>query len=106
MVKNVPYSSLIRENEVISIPSIFMFHDGCEECMPFLYACKKANCTVLFENEDIIVRPSSSPEEDFLVSLYLSYAKSPTLPNHYMKYLNNYSNQNIEEWISEKIPQK
>lgn len=55
--KDIPRRGLIKENETITLFSIFDFKGGAGELFPFLYMCRELNCTVVFENEGIKVVP-------------------------------------------------
>ena len=86
---SIPHRNVIVENGKIEIPSIFMFKGGGDELFPFLYVCKKKNCTVRFENEDITVLPEEDAYQNVVLSFYATVAANPVLPEQYMRYLNN-----------------
>lgn len=89
--KEVPRGELIKENETITLFSIFDFNGGAEELFPFLYGCKKLKCTVVFENENITVKPCDENEahQNLLLSFYAMIAKEPKIANDYIRYLSN-----------------
>lgn len=84
---DVPHGKLIKENETITLFSVFDFAGGAEELFPFLYGCKQMNCTVLFKNEGITVTPDSGCEQNFVLSFYAMIAKEPKIANDYINYL-------------------
>lgn len=85
---NVPHRDLIVHNGRVSIPSIFMFKGGCDELFPFLYACEKENCVVVFENENITVN-SQGAFENLILSIYASIAQNHKVGDDYIRYLGN-----------------
>jgi len=92
LITNIKYSERIIENGTTEIPSIFMFKGGCDELFPFLYACRKMNCTVKFANEQIEVKPDCrSIAQDIELSFYAATAKHPKIANDYVRYLGNLS---------------
>lgn len=87
---DVPHKELIRENETITLFSIFDFKGGAEELFPFLLGCKNANCDVVFENEGITVyadREKNDIAQDLMLSLYALIAKEPKVVTDYMNYM-------------------
>ena len=85
--KDVPRGELIKENETVTLFSVFDFTGGAEELFPFLYGCKQMNCTVLFKNEDITVAPDSGCEQNLVLSFYAAVAKEPKIVKDYINYL-------------------
>ena len=91
-LRNVPHFDKIIRDGIVEIPSIFMFKGGCDELFPFLYACRKMNCTVKFANEQIEVKPDCcSRAQDIELSFYAATAKHPKIANDYVRYLGNLS---------------
>ena len=86
--KNVPHFDLIIKNGEIKIPSIFMF-DNCEDLYSFLYACRKYNCIVCFENEDIKVEPDQDISNDIRVFAYTTVMSCREIGDAYIRYLGN-----------------
>lgn len=86
-LKDVPHFNLIVENEIINIPSVFMFKNGCKELFPFLYACKEYNCTVYFVNENLTVTPYEEVYQNMLLTIYAHIAEYPKIANDYIRYL-------------------
>lgn len=85
--RNVPHGELIVENEIITIPSIFMF-ETITQVQSFLHSCKMLNCTVNFENENVTVTPTNL--ESFLSYYLMGYGgimAHPKFAEDYMKYL-------------------
>ncbi len=60
----------IIENSTINISSIFTFTSNLKELTPFLAECQRKNCTVIFENEDLIVAPDDSGTPSQILALY------------------------------------
>lgn len=88
--KDVSHFDLIEENGTVSILSIFLFQGGCSELFPFLQACKEYNCTVLFENENLTVKPhEKSTEQSMILSIYATIAQSPKIAEDYIRYLSS-----------------
>lgn len=86
--KEVPRGELIRENETIKLFSVFDFNGGAEELFSFLFGCKQLNCTVVFENEGITVRPDGDDDmQNLLLSFYAAVAKEPKIAKDYINYL-------------------
>jgi hypothetical protein len=99
----VPYEELIVDNDILRLRSIFDFAGGTEELFPFLYACEKRNCTVVFENEDITVAPDSKGiAQDVLLTFYASISKNQKIVNDYIRYIVNCSleNPNFERKVT------
>lgn len=85
---DVPHKELIRENETVTLFSVFDFAGGAEELFPFLYGCKQLNCTVVFENEGITVHPDGDDDmQNLLLSFYAAVAKEPKIAKDYINYL-------------------
>ena len=94
--KDVPHFTLIKENGTITIPSVFMFKEGCKELFPFLAACSEHNCTVYFENEDITVEPKSELMNQVVLTTYMSLVEVPKIANDYLSYLSNIDSMSWE----------
>lgn len=80
---------LIVKDGTIRIPSIFMF-EHFEDVTIFLNNAKKANCTVIFDNENMTVVPG---EDDFgirtKIHIYTTMIANRELGNAYVRYLGN-----------------
>jgi hypothetical protein len=86
--KDIPRGGLIKENETITLFSIFDFKGGVGELFPFLYMCRELNCTVVFENEGIKVIPDDRDiMQNTQLSIYATIAMEPKIVNDYIKYL-------------------
>ena len=86
--KDLPHFDLIRENQPIVIPSIFMFESGVE-LHAFLYACQEYNCKVFFENEKLIIPPNSDIATKFGVLSHEIIINCREIGDAYVRYLNN-----------------
>lgn len=89
--KNVPHFDLIQENETITIPSIFQFKGGCTELFSFRQACKDFNCTVIFDNENLIMKPDGTGSHSALLSMCALIAEEPKIAEDYIQYLTKVS---------------
>lgn len=80
---------LIVKNGTVRIPSIFMF-EHFEDVTIFLDHAKKANCTVIFENENVEVAPNN---DDFgtraKIHIYSAMIANREIGNAYLRYLGN-----------------
>ena len=86
----VPHSDLIVENGTTNISSVFEICGECDEFFSFLHACSELNCTVVFENEDITIRPGKLEMVDQLrLAAYTQIAQQPKLAEDYIRYLGN-----------------
>lgn len=86
--KGIPHSELVKENETITLFSVFDFKGGVGELFPFLYVCRELNCTVVFENEGIKVSPDDRGSmQNIQLSIYATIASEPKIANDYIKYL-------------------
>lgn len=85
--KDVPHFDLIEQDKTITIFSIFQFTGGAIELFPFLKACEEYNCAVLFENEEIFIKPNYPIEDNIRLSIYASIAENPKIANDYIRYL-------------------
>ena len=88
MYRDVPHFDLIRENEPVVIPSIFMFESNVE-LYPFLAACEAYNCTVFFENEKLIVPPKEDEVTRVKVLCYAAVMTCREVGDAYVRYLGN-----------------
>lgn len=86
--KDVPHFNLLKENETIMIPSIFMF-EGNEELYPFLAACEAYNCTVFFENEKLIIQSTEDWRNKFELFCYTVVMNCRKIGDDYTRYLGN-----------------
>lgn len=80
---------LIVKNGTVRIPSIFMF-EHFEDVTIFLNRAKEADCTVIFENENVEVAPNN---DDFgvrtKIHIYSAMIANRELGNAYLRYLGN-----------------
>lgn len=95
MYRDVPYFNLIRENETVVIPSIFMFA-SCDELYPFLAACEEYNSTVIFENEQLTVPPKDDINKKIEVFAYVTVLTCRKIGDDYVRYLGNLAKMN---WV-------
>lgn len=100
MYKNVPHFDLIKENEVITIPSIFMFANN-DEFYPFLAACRSYECTVFFENESLMISPKDDVEKTLEVLCYTMVMSCRKIGDDYLRYLSNIDKMTWNRWENE-----
>lgn len=93
--KDVPHFDLIRENEPVVIPSIFMFTSN-EELYPFLAACSAYNSTVFFENEKMIIPPNEDLETKLKLFSYATVMNCREIGDAYVRYLGNLAKM---QWV-------
>lgn len=87
---DLPYADFVKDNETITLRSIFDFTGGCDELFLFLYACEQRNCTVFFKNEEIVVAPKDKDQTNInlLLSMYATLgAKNSKIAKDYIRYL-------------------
>ena len=72
-----------------------MFKGGCIELFPFLAACSAMNCVVIFDNEDITIKPNDDDSmQKVILSIYACIAEQPKIANDYIRYLANIDKMN------------
>ena len=87
---DLPYADFVRDNETITLRSVFDFTGGCDELFPFLYGCEQRNCTVVFENEGLTVAPKENDKTNInvLLSMYAAFGmKDSKIAKDYIRYL-------------------
>ena len=87
-LRDVPHFEAIVENGYTTIPSIFMF-DNNNDLYPFLYACRKCNCTVYFENENLTIEPERDVAGDVKIMAYSMMMSCREIGDAYIRYLGN-----------------
>ena len=82
-----PHLELVVKDGTVTIPSIFMFKYS-DEVTVFIRHGKKMNCTIIFENENITIRPDSD-DSDYRYKLYAysSIIANREAGNAYCRYL-------------------
>ena len=70
------YLDLIVKDGTVTIPSIFMF-EYSDEVTNFIRQAQKMNCTVIFENEEFVIKP----EDDYADYRYYLFAYSSIISN-------------------------
>jgi hypothetical protein len=87
LIADSPYGHLIVADGNIKLRSVFDF-PGCTELFSFLYVCEQVNCTVEFENEEIIVEPKNTDNAiQTMLAVYVSFGQDDTIFKRYMNYL-------------------
>jgi hypothetical protein len=78
---------LIVKNGTVRIPSIFMFEDY-EGITIFLGRAEEAGCTVIFENEGMVISPrGTSTEVRTKLHIYSHMVGNREIGNAYLRYL-------------------
>lgn len=85
--KDTPHFDLVKENETVVLPSVFDFKGGFSEIYPFLHVCEVYNCTVIFENEDIIMEPKGDIANKVKLSVYAMLIENPKPFDDYIRYI-------------------
>lgn len=78
---------IIVKDGTVSIPSIFMFDDYLY-LKQFLDHARKMNCTVVFENENVEVKPTID-DSRFKMYVYEQMVGNREIGNAYVRYLGN-----------------
>lgn len=87
LIADSPYGHLIVADGNIKLRSVFDF-PGCTELFSFLHVCEQVNCTVEFENEEIIVEPKNTDNAiQTMLAVYVSFGQDDTIFKRYMNYL-------------------
>lgn len=81
------YLNIIVKDGTVAIPSIFMFEDYLDVTQ-FLDHARKMQCTVVFENERVEVKPNND-DSRFKIYIYSQMVGNRELGNAYLRYLGN-----------------
>lgn len=79
---------LIVKDGTVTIPSIFMFEDWIY-IDPFLNLARNMNCTVIFENENLVVEPNNYERVRHMIGVYRTIISYPEIGRAYLRYLGN-----------------
>ena len=93
---------LIVKNGTVRIPSIFMFEDWVD-IDPFLAHARKMNCTVIFENENIMVMPDDYKFASMKIGIFRAIIAEREIGNAYVRYIGSPSEMS---WDNVKSEQK
>lgn len=85
--ENNTHLELIVKDGTVTIPSIFMFEDYLTVSQ-FLDHARNMNCTVVFENESVEVKPITD-DSRFKIYIYSQMVGYRELGNAYVRYLGN-----------------
>ena len=77
---------LIVKDGTVRIPSIFMFEDWVD-IDPFIQHAMKMNCTVIFENERITVKPDDYVDAMRTIGIFKMIVSYREIGNAYVRYL-------------------
>ena len=87
--ENNSHLELIVKDGTVTIPSIFMFENN-NDLTNFLDKSGEANCTVVFENENIKVLPNvDDGVVGSILAMYKPLIANRELGNAYLRYLGN-----------------
>lgn len=96
--KGVQFVEYIVPNGVVEIPSIFMFNENNNgDLFLFRKACKEANCTIVFKNENLTISPDEDDTiKNLKVVIYHAMAECPKFGNDYVQYVNNINKMKMD----------
>ena len=80
------YEELINKNGSLEIDTLLRFDGNNDKVFSFLHLAEKANCTVIFRNENIIVDPKEHTpiEKNMLICFYnFLYENTEIIKNFY-----------------------
>ena len=77
---------LIVKDGTVTIPSIFMFEDWVD-IDPFIEQARKMNCTIVFENENLVIEPKNYNSVSHYINAYRIMVSHRELGNAYVRYL-------------------
>lgn len=80
------YLELIVKDGTVTIPSIFMFEDWLD-IDPFITQARKMNCTIVFENENLVVEPNNYESVSHYINVYRIMVSHRELGNAYVRYV-------------------
>ena len=80
------HSELIVKDGEVRIPSIFMFEDWVM-IDPFIEQARKMNCTIVFENENLVVEPNNYNSVSHYINVYRIMVSNRELGDAYVRYL-------------------
>jgi hypothetical protein len=78
---------LVKSGETITFRSIFDFTGGIPDVFEFLGHCSKQSCTVVFDNENLTVKPDSNVTTNVMLTFYAHIAEHPEVIAEYLRYL-------------------
>ena len=83
----IPHGELIVPHGHLSLKSIFQFTDA-DEVYAFLYGCRKASCSVYFQNEDICVGAKGDMSvPKIAIAVYMQMKENPAMVASYLGFL-------------------
>ena len=86
--KNNSHLEIIAKDGTVTIPSIFMFEDWVM-IDPFFSHAKKMNCTVILENENLIVKQDDYESVRLKIDIFRTIISYREIGNAYLRYLGN-----------------
>lgn len=96
----IPHAELIVPHGHLVLRSLYQFED-CVGVYAFLHCCKKADCSVYFQNEDICVDKSGVMNvPEFAISVYMSLKENPKLVDSYLRFLVKVGSK---EWAIDRV---
>ena len=88
------YTNLIIKDGKVTIPSIFMF-EHFEDVTILLNSAEKANCTVIFENENIEILPgNANTDVRYKLYAYSAIIANREIGNAYVRYVGSPNKMN------------
>lgn len=77
---------LIVKDGTVTIPSIFMFEDWVM-IDPFINHAMEMNCTIIFENENLVVDPDNFKSVKLKIDIFRTIISYREIGNAYVRYL-------------------
>lgn len=80
------YEELIIKNGCLQIDTLLRFEGDNTRVFSFLCLAEKANCTVIFSNENIVIDPKEkkNTETNLLISFYNEMYQNPEILKNYI----------------------
>lgn len=93
--ENTSHFDIIVNDGTVRIPSIFMFEDWVDLDL-FLARARQMNCTVTFENEEIVVDPNNN-DSSIKIGIYKTIIAHKEIVKAYLRYLGNIDEMSWDE---------
>jgi hypothetical protein len=95
-----PYGELIVPDGHIVLRSMYQFKDSTE-VYAFLHGCKKENCSVCFQNEDICVNKDGVMNiPEIAIAVYMHMKNNPKMVEDYLRFV---LKSNNKEWSLDQV---
>ena len=85
--ENTSHVELIVKDGTVTIPSIFMF-EYPDDVTHFIRQAQNMNCTVIFENESLVIKPEDNyTEYRYYLFAYNSIISNRKIGDAYVRYV-------------------